>query len=464
MPRPRPLCFVIMPYGRKATQVDAGHGPGEIDFNALWDRAYVPVIEQLGFDAVRADQDTGAMIITQMLERIYFADLVLADMTIANGNVYYEVGIRHASKEKGCVLLAADWSRPLFDVAQLRTVRYPLAEGDIQESTAKAIRDAIAGPIAALMEGISPMHSPIKGFPLAVDMGDASAMKQRMSELSDFQAEVRAVRLFPANERMQRAQALVAIHGVPPMMATVALHLLRLLRDSVNDNADWKTLLAFIDSLPADFRTQEMVREERAFVVSQIGGHVEAIAQLNALIEISGPTVERLGLLGGRYKRLYRDAPEGSVDRPRYLESAIEHYERGMDLDLNEYYCSSNLPRLYRSRGRKGDLDRARSTLKVVIAACERAKRRGVSDEWLRPTLLAAAFDDGDADLAEELAVQVVQEGVTRWKIDSVFDDLVLSAKLSTNERQRNRLTALTRMLAQQSGIDVEEVNQPGPP
>src|SRR5262249_28523708 len=27
---------------------------------------------------------------------IYFADLVLADMTIANSNVYYEVGIRHA--------------------------------------------------------------------------------------------------------------------------------------------------------------------------------------------------------------------------------------------------------------------------------------------------------------------------------------------------------------------------------
>jgi hypothetical protein len=43
-----------------------------------------------GYDPVRADQDTGALIITQMIERIYFADLVLADMTIPNGNVYYE--------------------------------------------------------------------------------------------------------------------------------------------------------------------------------------------------------------------------------------------------------------------------------------------------------------------------------------------------------------------------------------
>ena len=102
---------MIMPYGRKPTEVEAGHGPAEIDFNALWDRGYVPVIQALGYHPVRADQDTGALVITQMLERLYFADLVLADMTIANVNVYYEVGIRHAAKEKGCVLLAAEWSR-----------------------------------------------------------------------------------------------------------------------------------------------------------------------------------------------------------------------------------------------------------------------------------------------------------------------------------------------------------------
>ena len=48
---PRPLCFMIMPYGRKATQAEAGHGPTEIDFNALWDRGYVPVIKALGYGA-----------------------------------------------------------------------------------------------------------------------------------------------------------------------------------------------------------------------------------------------------------------------------------------------------------------------------------------------------------------------------------------------------------------------------
>ena len=37
-----PVCFMIMPYGRNATQADAGRGPAEIDFNALWDNGYVP--------------------------------------------------------------------------------------------------------------------------------------------------------------------------------------------------------------------------------------------------------------------------------------------------------------------------------------------------------------------------------------------------------------------------------------
>ena len=150
---PKPFCFMIMPYGRKATQAEAGRGVPEIDFNALWDHAFAPTIIALGYEPVRADQDTGALIINQMIERLYFADLVLADMTIPNGNVYYEVGIRHAARERGCVLLAADWSKQLFDVAQNRTVRYPMPEGSIAAATAQAISAAIKEPIRTPGEG-----------------------------------------------------------------------------------------------------------------------------------------------------------------------------------------------------------------------------------------------------------------------------------------------------------------------
>jgi hypothetical protein len=115
------------------------------------------------------------------------------------------------------------------------------------------------------------------------------------------------------------------------------------------------------------------------------------------------------------------------TERRQYLNKAIESYEQGMELDLNEYYCSSNLPRLYRKRGRPSDEDRAQNVLKLVIASCERAKRRAVADEWLRPTLLVAAFDAGDPDKAEELVDDVVAEGAAKWKIDAILGDLETS-------------------------------------
>jgi hypothetical protein len=117
---------------------------------------------------VRADQDTGALIISQMLERLYSADLVLADLTIANSNVYYEVGIRHAAKEEGCVLLAADWSRQLFDVAQMRTVRYPLPEGDNIEPSVLAFQLATKDAIQRFATGVSPKDA-IQRFATGVD-------------------------------------------------------------------------------------------------------------------------------------------------------------------------------------------------------------------------------------------------------------------------------------------------------
>ncbi len=451
MPAVRPLCFMVMPYGRKPTQAEPGKGPAEIDFNALWDRAYVPVITALGYEPVRADQDTGALIVTQMLERLYFADLVLADMTIPNGNVYYEVGIRHAARPDGCVLLGADWSRQLFDVAQMRTVRYPLPEGDITEATAQGIREAIAKGIPALAAGRSPMHLSIAGYPDDVRPEAASTMKDQMASLAAFQGEVRAVRAAPRAERMARAQALVQQCRQAPMKSNVALALLLLLRDSADTAADWQTVIDFIDSLPPELRAMHDFTEQRALALSNAGRLLDAVAALQALVDSAGPTPERLGLLGGRFARLARNATD-PADRQRALAQAIDHYERGMELDLNEYYCASNLPRLYRQRKRKGDEERAQNVLRLVIAACERARRRQATDPWLRATLLGAAFDASDADKAEELADEVESEGAARWKLDSVLGALEASLALVTDADVRERLQAVVDRLKPLAG------------
>jgi tetratricopeptide (TPR) repeat protein len=433
---------MIMPYGRKATQADPGRGPSEIDFNALWDRGYVPVVKALGYEPVRADQDTGGLIIGQMLERLYFADLVLADMTIPNGNVYYEVGIRHAAQKTGCVLLAADWSKQLFDVVQMRTVRYPLPEGNMTDDTAVGFQAKIKDGITGLRDGVSPMHLSLPGYPVNVDPRKATTTRDQLTELATFQTRVRAVRAAPAKARMQLTQKLVASEGTPPATYPIALALLLLLRDSVNTSADWNVVLDFVLSLPSKFADEPEILENRAFAAAQAGNDVQAIAELETLIELVGPSPERLGLLGGRYKRLARGAAS-DAERQRALAKAIDCYERGMELDLNAYYCSGNLPSLYRTRARTGDDERAQTALRLAIAACERARRLNVADEWLRPTLLIAAFGLGDPDKAEELVDDVIAEGQAAWKVNSVLGDLEAGVSHVSDGAKRARLASV---------------------
>jgi len=137
----------------------------------------------------------------------------------------------------------------------------------------------------------------------------------------------------------------------------------------------------------------------------------------------------------------------------QYLAESIDAYERGMELDLNQYYCSSNLPRLYKARKRKGDDERALSVSRIVIAACERARKLGVADEWLRPTLLGAAFDAGDADKAEELADDVAAEGAAQWKLDSLLGDLKASVAQVEDKDRRDRLNAILKSFAPEAAV-----------
>jgi hypothetical protein len=441
----KPICFMIMPYGKKATQAEAGQGVATIDFNALWDRAYAPVIKELGYDPVRADQDVGELIVTQLIERLYFADLFLAEMTVPNGNVYYQVGVRHAAREKGCVLLAADWSKPLFDVAQMRTIRYPLVDGDVGETAAQVIRAAIKPKIVDLAKGGSPIFESIKGYPSDVDEAEASTIKELMAEAA-FQGRIRAVRAQPLSQRMPAAKALADEVSQPPTRAEVALAAIRLLKDSADTADDSTWLTNFVARLPADIASLEEVRETNAFALANAGKPIEAIAKLEELMTLSGPTPERLGLLGGRYKRLAAKAST-PAERVVYLNKSIDAYERGMEMDLNQYYCSSNLPRLYLQRNRKGDRERAIAVSQIVVAACERAKKRNEADEWLRPTLLVAAFDALDADKAEELATELLAEGPARWKLATMISDLESTVLLVQDPDTKNRLATVLETL-----------------
>ncbi len=455
---PGRFCFMVMPFGRKPSQADAGKGPAEIDCNALWDKAFYPLLTELGYQAIRADQETGALIINQMLERLYFSDLVIADLTIPNGNVYYEIGIRHAAKQSGCVLVAADWSKALFDVAQMRALRYPLPNGDIDEETARGIQDALRPHIEKMKNGTSPMYDLLPGYPGPVDPRRASGVRDQAAALAAFQGELRAVRAMPITLQIQAAKALATKYPAGIAPPVIAIGVVRALADAPANVADWQDVLTYIEALDGNVATEPYLCEQRALALGKVGRPMDAIAALLALIDVAGDSSERQGLLGGRFKELMNAAK--AAGRPAAevadcLSQAIAHYERGMLLDLNDYYPTSNLPRLYRLRGEEGDQSRAETALQVTSAACERALARGSTDEWIRPTLLGVAFDLADVRKAEEAAAKVRLEGARAWKLDTTLDNLAISLGHVADPATHERLAAIL--------ADLRRLNERGP-
>jgi tetratricopeptide (TPR) repeat protein len=416
---PDPIAFMVMPFSRKPTGRTEKDVPAEVDFDALWERVHQPVLQELGYQAVRADRDVGALIITQMIQRLAIADLVVADITLANANVYYEVGVRHAAMNQGCVLVSADWARPVFDLDQMRQLRFPLADGDVSEQAAEAAREVLRRDLKGLVDGSSPVFDAVPGFPKpAVERVNAFA--DTMAELSRFEADVRAVRAAPESQQADRVRALVERYGKrPAVREIVALELLRTIRDHLG----WHDLLDYVEGLPPKLALLPLVLEQQALALAKLGDPAGAVGRLEQLIETHGETAERLGLLGGRYKALLR-AAETPRERRQYLNKAIAAYQRGMDVDLNAYYSASNLPRLYRERGEPGDEQRAVEAEVATVLACRAALANGTKDEWVRPTLLGLAFERGDVTEAIRLRAEVEAEGTGRWKLATTIDDL----------------------------------------
>jgi hypothetical protein len=79
-----PLCFVLMPFGKKASSDGS-----VIDFDKVYSNLISPAICQAKLEPIRADQETtGGIIHKPMFERLILCPFAVADLTTANANVY----------------------------------------------------------------------------------------------------------------------------------------------------------------------------------------------------------------------------------------------------------------------------------------------------------------------------------------------------------------------------------------
>ena len=119
----KPLCFVLMPFGDKPDPT----GGKNIDFNRIYEQGIRPAIDDAGMEPIRADEEkTGGIIHQPMFERLLLCDFAIADLTTANANVFYELGVRHTARPATTVTIFATRQPIPFDVNFLRSLPYDL--------------------------------------------------------------------------------------------------------------------------------------------------------------------------------------------------------------------------------------------------------------------------------------------------------------------------------------------------
>ena len=175
-----PLCFVLMPFGKK---MDAA---GRVtNFDAVYAKIIAPAVEHSGLEPIRADEEKiGGTIHKPMFERLMLCHYAVADITGANPNVFYELGIRHAMRPRSTVIVFAEGTVLPFDIALVRGIAYK-TDGAGEPVDAETTLRQIAGqlqsargnplddsPIFQLVEGVPRWeidHSKTDIFRKAVD-------------------------------------------------------------------------------------------------------------------------------------------------------------------------------------------------------------------------------------------------------------------------------------------------------
>src|ERR671927_904576 len=125
-----------MPFRKKPSSIGS-----TIDFDSIYQDLITPAINQAELEPLRADEEmTGGIIHKPMFERLILCEYAVADLTTANANVFYELGVRHAVRPWSTVLLFAEGGTQLpFDVAPLRAIPYRLSADGKPADPAAAI-------------------------------------------------------------------------------------------------------------------------------------------------------------------------------------------------------------------------------------------------------------------------------------------------------------------------------------
>jgi len=147
-------CFVICPIGERESAIRARS-------DDLYEHLIRPLAEQAGYRAERViDNDRPGDITTKIVGDIIEADIIVADITGHNPNVFYELAIAHAWN-RPCILLSCDDPvRIPFDIGSQNVIQI---RHDSFAAT-QATRNAIERHFAGVGQGSAGQENPVARF------------------------------------------------------------------------------------------------------------------------------------------------------------------------------------------------------------------------------------------------------------------------------------------------------------
>jgi len=325
-------CFVVMGFGIK-TDLATGR---KLNLDNAYRNMIKPAVEQTGLECVRADEiPHSGSIDVQMYLELLTADVVVADISTANANAIYELGIRHALRPRTTVVISESGLTYPFDLNHILITSYTHLGDDVGVGEARRFIELLSGNLRQILESPAP-DSPIYTF---------------LADLTPPQRQA-AARAGEVLHRTAEALALRQPSGSESSLSTFTKQGEKAIRDSdfAQAKAMFQTALGLTDARSRPSR--QMARREpyllqRLALATYKARQPTAVAALQEALEILKPLSpedsndpETVGLLGSIHKHLYEEG-----DGEDHLQQAIRYFSRGYFL-RNDVYHGINLAAL----------------------------------------------------------------------------------------------------------------------
>ena len=172
-------CFVVCPIGQEGSEI---RNRADIIFNHIVE----PACDKFSLTPLRSDKIAMTGVIThKIIKHLKDSDIVIADLTGHNPNVFYELGIRHALGRPVIIIKSNSDKRP-FDIQSINILDY--SSLDHVEMT--RLKGLVVDHIDLVLNHRDEIDDPLAGS-LMGNINEASELK---SEVLDIKNDIRGLR------------------------------------------------------------------------------------------------------------------------------------------------------------------------------------------------------------------------------------------------------------------------------